>query len=453
MRIEFPRPLLVASLFITSLFFTLILIPTAARAQESATKQEPRGLVAAQPSPTQQAGTGRYHALVIGNQAYASLPRLKTAEADARAVDALLREFYGFETKLLLDATRQQIVSAIYSYRRTLEPNANLLIYYAGHGIKDPEEEKAYWLPVDATRDDPSNWIIADEITTRIKVIPARHVLIVSDSCYSGTLNRGITASLPRPGEREQFLRRMLAGRSRTLMASGGDEPVADGGGGGTHSVFANALLRGLREMDKDGFTAAELFRGHVEETVAGRAHQMPEYQTLRNSGHESGDFVFVRTKASGKKSGEPSNAAPPFVVAPVEASILEAEHWKTIEQSGDPEEYRRYAEKYPNGQFAAAARARATDESAGKDTRGDAVAASVEAGNKNSPASNPKNVKTEIISSSDGARQQKRHEKSSVEQSFPDLNDRRERQPQISRDAVEPPAARGEPAAPGRRP
>jgi hypothetical protein len=55
-------------------------------------------------------------------------------------------------------------------------------------------------------------------------------VLIVSDSCYAGTMMRGIQSALPKPGEREHFLRRMMAGRSRTLMAAGGDEPVADGG-------------------------------------------------------------------------------------------------------------------------------------------------------------------------------------------------------------------------------
>jgi hypothetical protein len=105
MTIEFPRRLLLASLSIALLFITLILLPSAARAQETEQRRTAAGQTSAQ-SP-QHAGTGRYHALVIGNQAYNSLPRLKTAEADARAVDALLREFYGFETKLLLDATRQ----------------------------------------------------------------------------------------------------------------------------------------------------------------------------------------------------------------------------------------------------------------------------------------------------------------------------------------------------------
>jgi uncharacterized caspase-like protein len=310
-----------------------------------------------QASPT---GTGRYYALVIGNNAYTSLPRLKTAEADARVVAALLKDAYGFETKLLLNATRSQIVSALSSYRLLVEPDANLLIYYAGHGINDKEADKAYWLPIDADRDDNSNWIIADEITTGIKVIPARHVLVISDSCYSGTLTRGLGESLPRPTERDQFLKRMAAGRSRTLMASGGDEPVADGGGGGQHSIFANALLRGLREMDKGQFTAAELFRYHVEEAVAGRANQTPEYNPLRNSGHEAGDFVFVRVK-TGSKTGEmainPPEVQPRHTVEPL---TIELAYWDSIKNSADPEDFKDYLEKYPNGQFAAIARRRA---------------------------------------------------------------------------------------------
>jgi hypothetical protein len=86
----------------------------------------------------------------------------------------------------------------------------------------------------------------------------------------------------------------MLAGKSRTLMASGGNEPVSDGGGDG-HSVFGRVFLTGLAQMDKGTFTASELFRDFVQERVAGKANQTPEYNPLRNSGHESGDFVFVR--------------------------------------------------------------------------------------------------------------------------------------------------------------
>jgi uncharacterized caspase-like protein len=251
---------------------------------------------AATPAPALAADpqAGRYYALVIGINNYRHMAPLKTAADDAREVASVLQGRFGFETQVLIDADRSQIISAINSYRRRLDENDSLLIYYAGHGHNDREADKGYWLPVDARLDDNANWISADDITTNTKVIPARHVLIISDSCYSGTIYRGIEPSLTEPVARDRFIRKMAGGKSRMLMASGGNEPVADGGGG-RHSVFANALLRGLGRMEQNIFTGAELFRDYVQESVAGRANQTPEYSPLRNSGHDSGDFVFVR--------------------------------------------------------------------------------------------------------------------------------------------------------------
>jgi hypothetical protein len=241
------------------------------------------------------AGTRRYYALVIGNNAYQTLPKLKTAGGDAQAVADILRDQYGFQPTLLLNATRQQIIAALNGYRRELDENANLLIYYAGHGYNDSEVDKAYWLPVDARLDDNANWISADDITTDTKGIHARHILIISDSCYSGTIVRDADPTIATPAEHERYLQKMDEGKSRTLMASGGDEPVADAGGNG-HSIFAAALLRGIGQIDKPQFTAGEVFRDYIVESVAGSAEQTPEYSPLRNSGHEAGDFVFSRT-------------------------------------------------------------------------------------------------------------------------------------------------------------
>lgn len=240
---------------------------------------------------------GKYYALIIGNNNYIHLPKLKTAVEDAKAVDKILRDKFGFETKLLLNATREQIIVALNEYRRIGE-NDNLVIYYAGHGFNDTEVEKAYWLPVDARTEDNANWISADDITTNVKKLNARHVLIVADSCYSGTISRGsdLVVLGAKPTEREKYLLKMSDGKSRTLMASGGNEPVTDGGGG-LYSVFAAALLIGILDMEKDIFTAEELYISHIKEKVAGKAAQTPEYNPLRNSGHEGGDFVFIRKK------------------------------------------------------------------------------------------------------------------------------------------------------------
>ena len=275
-----------------SLFIIIALLASILLPQTALTRRRGPGV-----SQTSTAGAGCYYALVIGNDDYFSLPKLKTAAADARKVERVLRETYGFfQTRLLLNATRAQLVAALSSYRRELTADDNLLIYYSGHGYNDREADKAYWLPVDATRDDTSNWITADEITTRVRVIPARHVLVVSDSCYSGVLPSALGVSPSRPDERERYVQKMADGRSRTLMASGSDDPVADDGGG-NRSVFAAALLRGLRVADAPRFTATELFVGYVLGPVSSRTGQMPFYNPLRNSGHESGDFVFTRIK------------------------------------------------------------------------------------------------------------------------------------------------------------
>ena len=87
---------------------------------------------------------------------------------------------------------------------------------------------------------------------------------------------------------------KMLNKRSRTLMASGGNEPVADSGGG-DHSVFAAVLLNALSSSEDKVFTAEELFYSHIKESVAGNADQTPEYSVIRNSGHDGGDFLFVK--------------------------------------------------------------------------------------------------------------------------------------------------------------
>src|ERR1022692_3583313 len=250
------------------------------------------GMLLAQPSAPR---TERKIALVIGNDAYLNVTPLRTAANDARSVQAVLQGQYGFETTLLLNATRSQIVSALNSYRRDLGADSSLLIYYAGHGYYDKAVDKAYWWPVDARDNDNTDWISADDITTNIKGIAARHVLIVSDSCFSGML-RGVSVPQNLTGlnsDRARTLQRLEQRPSRELMASGGNEPVSDSGADG-HSVFAGAFLRALQSMQESQFAAHELF-DEVRTFVAGNSAQLPQFDPLRDSGDDGGSFVFSR--------------------------------------------------------------------------------------------------------------------------------------------------------------
>jgi WD40 repeat protein len=239
----------------------------------------------------------RFYALVIGNNNYRFMKSLTTAVKDAEDVAKVLAENFGFETKLLKDATRAEIMGEINRLKRELDGQTNLLIYYAGHGYLDARVKKAYWWPVNAAQEDGTEWISADDITVNLKGMDARHVLVVSDSCYSGAIPRGEIVGTYRLTERERYLRKMMFGTSRTLIASGGAEPVEDNSGNG-HSVFANAFLNGLRKLEPDVFTAEELFYEYIRIPVAGKSDQTPQFDPLYNSGHDSGVFVFIRKRS-----------------------------------------------------------------------------------------------------------------------------------------------------------
>ncbi len=123
---------------------------------------------------------GRYHALIIGNNDYRHLRKLATAVDDAEAVATLLEENYGFRVTKLVNATRRDITGAFNDLRKTLTEADNLLVYYAGHGVLDEEADRGYWLPVDARRDDDSEWFSNGRITGYLKAMSAQHVVVAN---------------------------------------------------------------------------------------------------------------------------------------------------------------------------------------------------------------------------------------------------------------------------------
>lgn len=244
---------------------------------------------------------GRYHALVVGNQAYRQLPKLETAIADARAIAELLASKYGFKVTLLTDATRYEFLSALNKLRGELTDNDNLVIYYAGHGEIDRANQRGHWLPVDAEPNSDANWVSNVSITDILNAMSVKHAMVIADSCYSGTLTRSSIGQLEvgvSPEARAKWLKAIIQARTRTVLTSGGVQPVLDGGGG-QHSVFAKSLIEVLTE-NHDALEAQRLYR-EVAARVLDRASrfqmdQRPEYAPMKFAGHESGDFLFVPT-------------------------------------------------------------------------------------------------------------------------------------------------------------
>lgn len=127
---------------------------------------------------------------------------LAACEFDANAMESLAQS-RGFETTKLLtqEATADAVTQAIESAAGELEPGDILFLSYSGHGGQVPDtngEEEAdnsdeTWLAYDRQIVDDELYALWTEFQPGVRVI------VLSDSCHSGTVNRAITAPVPDP--------------------------------------------------------------------------------------------------------------------------------------------------------------------------------------------------------------------------------------------------------------
>lgn len=98
------------------------------------------------------------------------------------------------QVRLIKDATlnnmRKQIkwlVDAI----ATMDGQANVIVYYAGHGIPSYTTQKAYLLPTDGFGDDEDSAFPLDEMYSQLSNTNANRITVFLDACFSGTSRDG----------------------------------------------------------------------------------------------------------------------------------------------------------------------------------------------------------------------------------------------------------------------
>ncbi|MGA2776911.1 MAG: caspase family protein [Steroidobacteraceae bacterium] len=244
---------------------------------------------------------GRYYALVIGNQHYQIIESLQTPVNDAERAAHVLREKYGFTVQVLEDSSDVGMLKALNDLNDVLKPDDNLLIYYAGHGarLQTPFDVAGYWLPINSEAPPKDTfWVPNEQITAHLARLPAKRILVVADSCYAGLLSTDPSYLFAggSGGYTKEYIAYKLPKRARLLIASGGDQPVLDTGGG-ANSVFALAFVNEL-ESNQGILAAPELFSRIAKRVEADAAQnkfvEKPQFKSIKGAGHEVGDFFFV---------------------------------------------------------------------------------------------------------------------------------------------------------------
>lgn len=148
-----------------------------------------------------------------------------------------------------IDATRNQMRSEIKWLKNVSEAfgkDANIIVYYSGHGMPDEISQKAYLLPSDGIANDPESAYSLNSLYRQLGSMDVNRVVVFLDACFSGSQRNGgmLTAS---KGVAIKPKEEILDGRVIVMSASQGDEtayPYNEKG----HGLFTYFLLKKLQE-------------------------------------------------------------------------------------------------------------------------------------------------------------------------------------------------------------
>ena len=258
------------------------------------------------PSETFSDRYNKCHALLIGvASAYANSghevlknPVREVEEVEARLLKNDPAHWQGSITKLLEEkAHRVAIHDELTRLERDADPEDGVLLYFSGHGMGDRNEW--FLVPAGTSGPDPDRhegYVRENRILNFLDTCKAKHVLVVLDCCYSGTM---FVASKGRPGASTQDRNLRLAGpflkeRARQIICAAGQEATDSG-------AFCRAFLNALTpkpEGPYSDFVIADQVHGHIvtkmDRTVAGTSLQVPVIQRPRPG---KGSFVFFLPK------------------------------------------------------------------------------------------------------------------------------------------------------------
>ena len=192
------------------------------------------------------------YALLFAVDTYDHLPGLRYPRVDATNIKQDLEQIYGFEVELIQNPTKIDILRALRAYaQKEYAPEDQLLIFFAGHGDFDDVTDMGYLVSQNTKKseDDPFrlSYFSHSDFRDIIDRMSCKHILLVLDTCYSGTFDerlamRGEAENLPEMLSSED-INRKLTYTTRWYLTSGANEPVPD------DSPFIRAFLEALRNQ------------------------------------------------------------------------------------------------------------------------------------------------------------------------------------------------------------
>jgi uncharacterized caspase-like protein len=286
-------------------------------------------------------------ALVIGNSAYLHVSKLPNPKNDARDIAAVLRRLK-FDVVEGIDLDKAGMERSIRKFARSLNGADVALFFYAGHGLQ--VNGRNYLAPVTARLDSEAALdfdMVSLNLVLRQMERAKRTNLVFLDACRDNPLLKDLARTMG--ATRSTTLSRGLA-RVKTVVgtlisyATSPDQVALDGDG--RNSPFTTALLKHIETPGLDIANMMITVRQDVLKLSNGK--QIPwDHSSL------TGRFYF-------KQGPNPVIATNPQMPVPtIGQGAFDYTYWSSIKDSGNIALFKSYLEQFPNGKFAAIARAK----------------------------------------------------------------------------------------------
>ena len=213
-------------------------------------------------------------AVIFANENYEELTSVPYAIRDGEIFYKYCISTLGIpaeHVRLVKDATlnnMRKYINWLSDAITTFNGNANVIFYYAGHGIPDEVTRKAYLLPIDGYGDDTRSAYALDDLYAQLGKTSAKRTIILLDACFSGA-TRNEEMLVPTRAISLKAKEGLPQGNMIVFSATTNDQtayPINNEG----HGMFTYYLLKKLQ--DSQGNASMEEIVDYVRSNVNQRS-------------------------------------------------------------------------------------------------------------------------------------------------------------------------------------
>lgn len=293
-------------------------------------------------------------ALVIGIDAYKSLPKLEKAAGDARAMSGALKGL-GFDVTQVINASRRELNIQIARFAARLSEDDLAFVHFSGHGVEIDGEN--FLLAADVPK--PANGqkdavkyegIGLRRLIGQIAATGVRARVLVLDACRDNPFEQAGARSI---GSTRGLARTEVPMGTFIMYSAGYRQAALDKLGPSDNeptSVFTGVLLDKLSLPGTPISHIAREVRNQVQVLAKNAGHtQRPAYYDELSSG------LYLNGRAPQTTAGKPPQRQP----SDEQQTVVELTYWNSVKSAPTADALRSYLQAYPTGRFAPLARIR----------------------------------------------------------------------------------------------